>query len=140
MNSSVSLKRVLQLVGGGAMVVSSFLEWASGTVAGVTAEGTLTATPATANGWDVGMLGLWQTIIGVLIAVIGLLGLTNRARLLPDEVFGFNFAHATVLLAFPVMLWNFGLQFDEVYGGIGLFIGWVAAAIAIAGTELEPST
>ncbi len=127
MNDSVSPSRLLQLIGGVGMIVSSFLEW-------------LGAGGGSLNGWDTGMLGLWQTIIGAIIAGIGLAGLAGKSDSFPDEVFGFDFEQAIVLLAFPPLLWNFGLQFDDLFGGLGLFLGWITAAIAIAGAELERRT
>ena len=57
MNSSVSPARVLQLIGGVGMIVASFLDWASNSSLGLSV-----------NGWDLGMLGLWQTMIGAIIA------------------------------------------------------------------------
>ena len=110
------------------MIIASFLDWASSSGEGFSSS---------VNGWDLGMLGLWQTIIGGVLAAVGLIGIVGRADLLPKEVAGFDFEQALVVLVFPVLLWNFGLQFDDVLGDLGLFVGWIAAAIAIGGAELQ---
>lgn len=133
MDGSFTPTRVLLLVGGVGMAVAAFLSWAPNAQT-FDVDGNLLESRRV-TGWDLGMLGLWQVIIGVLIALIAVAGMTGVR--LPDQVFGFDFLQALVVLAAPVLLWNFGLQFDDVFGGIGLFIGWVAAAIAIGGAEVE---
>ncbi len=89
------------------------------------------------NGWELGMLGLWQTIIGGLITLVGLIGMLGKAKVLPRSIVGFATWQLVVLFATPPLLWNFGLQFDQIFGGVGLFIGWIGAATAIVSAAMN---
>lgn len=100
-------------------MLASFLNWFS-----VGGFGT--------NGWDFGLLGLFQFVIGAVIVGIALLPAVAPQVNLPDQVAGFSPNQLAMALAVGAFLWNFGLQFED-NSAIGLFLGWIFAAVTIAG-------
>lgn len=134
MDGQFTPTRVLMLLGGVGLIISSFLDWRE-TAEPYVVEGSIV--PLGTSGWELGMLGLWQTIIGAVFVLVAIAGMAGMADKLPTDMFGFNLSSALVMLAVAPLLWNFALQFDQVYGGLGVFLGWIAAAIAIAGTIID---
>jgi len=118
---------ILLVISGGLIAVSSFLAWqaveaVSGTV--------------TSSAWDYGMLGLFQLIVGVVIAVIGVLSLFGRSDALSNmNLLGLSPFQLAMALGLAVALWGFALNFEDG-ARIGTFFTWVGGVIAIAGGAL----
>lgn len=118
---------ILLVVSGVMIAVSSFLAWqaveaASGTV--------------TSSAWDYGMLGLFQLIVGVIVALIGALALIGRSDALSNmNLLGLSPYQLAIALGLAVALWGFALNFEDG-ARIGTFFTWVSGVVAIAGGAL----
>lgn len=116
---------VLLIVGGLGMAASSFVGWSEiPTTGGLISQ----------TGWDMGTLGLMQTIIGVGIALFGLavmLGRNANEKLGPLS--GNQWAF---LFSVAVALWGFGLVFDD-NPQFGVLSTWVSGAVAAVGALMN---
>lgn len=118
---------ILLVISGAMIAVSSFLAWQ----AVESVNGT-----ATSSAWDYGMLGLFQTIVGVIIAMIGLLSLFGRSESLSSmNLLGLSPYQLAMALGLAVTLWGFALNFEDG-ARIGTFFTWIAGVVAIAGGAL----
>jgi len=114
----------IMLIGGGAvMFIASLLDWID--LGGSRASKT-----------DIiGIVWLFTLIIGLGIAV--LVALTTFANVeIPDNILGFTRNQLYVALSFAAFLIFFGNQFGEERA-IGVTLGWIAAAVAVAGGIME---
>lgn len=119
---------ILLLVGGIVLAVSSFLDWQA-VEAGPGVVVTNTA-------WDFGMLGLFQTIIGVYVAVVGLLGVLGKADTLSQPAaFGMSMHQLAGSLAMAATLWGFALNFEDG-ARVGALFTWVAGAVSLLGAVI----
>jgi len=108
---------VLMIIGGIGIVITSFLEW-------------FALDGLAASAWDYGLLGLYQVIIGALVALFGF-G-TMSARKMDGRILGLSIEQWMIALPFAVFVWSFALQFDDA-PKIGVFFSWISAAVAWAG-------
>lgn len=121
----------LMVIGGGILLfISTFLAWAS------FGSGDFSSS---ASGWETslwGFQGIFVAIIGALIGGAGILKATGNAANMPDKVLGLDHDQLHLALAFAAFLITFGRQFGD-NTGIGIALGWIAAAVIIAGVIME---
>ena len=116
----------LLLGGGGLLAISSFLSWID---VGVSDGGLSTR--------YTGMQGIFVLLIGVALAGYGAVKAFGGDSVdLPDEVGPISVETMVVALGAAAFLIMFGLQFRES-AGIGVTLGWIAAAAATVGAVLE---
>lgn len=125
MENDIKPSTIMLIAGGAVMFISTFLDWFSSGNFGV-------------NGWETdifGFQGVFVAIIGLVVA--GGVALTTFADVsLPDRVLGFTRTQIYVSLAEAAFLITFGLMFAGDTG-VGLFLGWIAAAVVVAGGIME---
>jgi len=109
------------IIGGAGIIVTSFLEWYA--IDGVSW-----------TAWDYGLLGLYQVIIGSVVALFGF-G-TMSARKMDGRLLGLSIEQWMIALPFAVFVWSFALQFDDA-PKIGVFFSWISAAIAMGGAVIS---
>lgn len=109
------------IIGGAGIVITSFLEW-------------FALDGLSASAWDYGMLGLYQLIIGVIIALFGLGTMSDRR--MNNNILGLSLGQWVIALPFAVFVWSFALQFDDA-PKIGVFFSWISAAVAMAGAVIS---
>lgn len=110
----------LMIIGGAGIIITSFLEWFA--LDGISA-----------SAWDYGLLGLYQVIIGAVVALFGIGTLSSRQ--MQNQILGLTIPQWIIALPFAVFLWSFALQFDDA-PKIGVLFSWVSAAFAMTGAVL----
>ncbi|NNE72820.1 MAG: hypothetical protein HKN26_04085 [Acidimicrobiales bacterium] len=114
----------LMIMGGGVLLfIAVFLDWSDG---------------GDVNGFDIdglGFHGIWVFLIA--LAAIGLVAARAFANVqLPEKILGFSideWIFIDSLIAFFIM---FGYQ-PRDFTGAGILLGWIAAAIMVAGAFME---
>jgi hypothetical protein len=100
------------------MVISTFLDWRTGTM-GLSTD-------------SMGLLGVLTLVFGAAILVVGLAGSVAPQIRIPAQVAGLPIATVTVALAASVFLWTFGMTTAEAVK-IGMHLAWIGAATAEVG-------
>lgn len=116
---------VLLILGGLGMVLSSFVGWA---------EVPNGAQLVSENAWDMGMLGLYQTIIGVGVALYGLAQMVGKK--FGQQVGPLTINQWAFLFSVAVALWGFAFVFDD-NPQFGVLTTWVSGAVAAVGTLMN---
>jgi len=117
------------IIGGLVMAASSFLNWN---------EILLPGGGFHENGWDKGMLGLYQLLIGALVALFGLTQAAGRS--FTGKIATLSINQWMIALSVAVAIWGFGLQFAD-NPEIGVLTTWVGGVMgAVGATMSERST
>lgn len=116
----------IMLIGGGVLLfIATLLDWFGSGSFGY-------------NGWETkayGLQGIFVAAIGVIVAVGVALSTFGNVSL-PDSVLSFSRNQVYLILSFAAFLIMFGLQF-ATNTDIGILLGWIAAAVMIAGAFME---
>ncbi len=116
------------MLGGGALLfISSFLNW-------------FKFGPFSQSGLDTDITGL-QGIVILLIgagvaAVAAIRAFAGGSVKLPEAIVGLTLNQVILILGFAAFLMMFGLQFAN-NTSIGVVLGWIAAAVVVAGAVME---
>ncbi len=116
------------MLGGGALLfISSFLNW-------------FKLGPFSQSGLDTDITGL-QGIVILLIgagvaAVAAIRAFASDSVKLPEAIVGLTLNQVILILGFAAFLMMFGLQFAD-NTSIGVVLGWIAAAVIVAGAVME---
>ena len=116
---------VLMMIGGGVlMFLGSFLDWLN-----------------SFTGFDIdrfGLQGIFVLFMGAAVAAVGgIRGFAPQVNL-PSEILGLSLSKVVVVFGLSAFLICFGLMFVDGDTGIGLFLGWIGGALAVAGAIMEP--
>jgi len=118
----------MMMLGGGALLfISSFLNWYK-------------FGPFTQSGIDTDLTGLQGIVILLIgadiVAVTAIRSFAADSVKLPERVLGLTLNQSMLLLGFAAFLMMFGLQFAD-NTSIGVFLGWIGAAVVVAGVVME---
>jgi hypothetical protein len=117
--------QIMAMIGGAVLLLSTFLAWFDPGF-------------GSANGWETELWGLQ----GIFVALIGLAiggGVAAQAFggvTLPDRIVGLDHGQLHLALGLSAFLITFGRQFGSS-PGIGILLGWVAAAVIIASAVMD---
>lgn len=118
----------LMMLGGGALLfISSFLNW-------------FKFGPFSQSGLDTDLTGLQGIVIlligGGVAAIAAIRAFAADNVKLPDSILGLTLNQVILILGFSAFLMMFGLQFAN-NTSIGVVLGWIAAAVVVAGAVME---
>jgi len=113
------------IVGGLVMAASSFLNWNEVVLPGGSIH---------ENGWDKGMLGLYQVLIGAVVAIFGIMQMAGKP--LTGRIATLSINQWMIALSVAVAIWGFGLQFADT-PEIGVLTTWVGGVIGAAGATMS---
>lgn len=118
---------ILMIVGGLVIAASTLLGWAQILLPD--------GTSVIENAWDKGLLGLYQTIIGLGVAAYGLAQVMQK-KTIAGKIAGLTVGQWMIALPAAVAIWGFAFQFDQ-NPEIGVLTTWVSGVAACAGAAMS---